>query len=89
MDQGRKFIVLQSAGLKYVNSSGLGALIKMATEVQGEGGKNLVLRSRQIPRLLTAAQARARGGGADSASRRRNGQDARPILRRGVHKMAE
>ena len=39
MDQGRKFVVLKSEGLKYVNSSGLGALIKMATELQQEGGE--------------------------------------------------
>jgi anti-anti-sigma factor len=38
-DKGRKFLVLKSTGLKYVNSSGLGALIKMASELQQEGGQ--------------------------------------------------
>ncbi|MHC5035773.1 MAG: STAS domain-containing protein [Planctomycetota bacterium] len=39
LEKGRKFIVLLSQDLKYVNSSGLGALIKMATELHQEGGR--------------------------------------------------
>jgi len=38
LDKGRKHIVLDSSGLKYVNSSGLGAIIKIATELKQEGG---------------------------------------------------
>jgi len=38
LDKGRKYIVLRSEGLKYVNSSGLGALIKVATELLQDDG---------------------------------------------------
>jgi anti-anti-sigma factor len=38
-EKARKFILLKSDGLKYVNSSGLGTLIKVAGEYQQEGGQ--------------------------------------------------
>ena len=38
-EKARKFILLKSEGLKYVNSSGLGTLIKAAGEFQQEGGQ--------------------------------------------------
>lgn len=37
-EKGRKYILLKSEGLRYVNSSGLGALIKIATDLRQEGG---------------------------------------------------